>query len=253
MSTGYVVRARGLRPVVDGELPLPAASGVYSTSRGVARYVAAVLNGGTGEHGSVLEPTTLASCSNRIPGPPARVSLTATAHLTRSVSHSCDDCSTIQIARSAATSQPARRLARTVRLVQRRSGPITNLDPSAHGAGAEVIVHDGQLLLKPLHPIPAMRRGMRLQPDDPNDPNLFQVDFSELGWVGRFRVVFSRGPEARAPVTRLQLDGLSFQKRPRCSQPETPCGRGTGSLRPDEISLVELRVPGRWPAVSTAP
>ena len=47
-------------------------------------------------------------------------------------------------------------------------GPVTNLFARAvFGAGAEVTVRGGHLMLKPLTPIPAMRRGMRLTPTIP--------------------------------------------------------------------------------------
>ena len=64
---------------------------------------------------------------------------------------------------------------------------------------------------KPLTPVPALRKGMRLYPDDPFDPAVFRVDFSALG-KGTLRVVF-RGVDARATKPRLQMDGMSFQKR----------------------------------------
>ena len=55
-------------------------------------------------------------------------------------------------------------------------GPVTNLFTRAlFGAGAEVTVHGGHLMLKPLTLVPAMRRGMRLYPDDPGDSRVFRV------------------------------------------------------------------------------
>jgi hypothetical protein len=48
-------------------------------------------------------------------------------------------------------------------------------------------------MLKPLHPIPAIRRGMRLYPDDPNDPWVFRVEMPGYGQT--HRVVFDRGAE----------------------------------------------------------
>jgi CubicO group peptidase (beta-lactamase class C family) len=61
LATGYVLRSRGLKPVADREVPTPGGGGMYSTTADMARYVAALLHGGTGEHGSVLKPDTLAS------------------------------------------------------------------------------------------------------------------------------------------------------------------------------------------------
>ncbi|MGO9906225.1 MAG: hypothetical protein ACLP4R_16050 [Solirubrobacteraceae bacterium] len=85
------------------------------------------------------------------------------------------------------------------------------------GAGAEVTVRDGQLMLKPLQPIPAIRRGMRLHPDDPNDPWAFRVEMPEYGI--NLRVVFSQSPEGARTVTRLLTDAFSFQKRPDARNP----------------------------------
>jgi CubicO group peptidase (beta-lactamase class C family) len=61
-------------------------------------------------------------------------------------------------------------------------GPRTNLFVRLLlGAGAQVRVRDRQLVLLPLTPVPAMRRGMRLHPDDPDDPYVFRIDMSEMG------------------------------------------------------------------------
>ena len=73
-------------------------------------------------------------------------------------------------------------------------GPVTNLSLRVlMGAGAEVVVQGGHLMLKPLTPIPAMRRGFRLYPDDPDDPWVFRIYFPEFGMD--FRVVFDGGPK----------------------------------------------------------
>ena len=56
-------------------------------------------------------------------------------------------------------------------------GPVSNLFTRAlFGAGAEVTVHGGHLMLKRLTPVPAMRRGFRLYPDDPDDPECFVLN-----------------------------------------------------------------------------
>jgi CubicO group peptidase (beta-lactamase class C family) len=60
LATGYELRSRGLKVVTDREI-VPAGGGsVYSTTSDMARYVAALLGGGANEHGSVLQPETLA-------------------------------------------------------------------------------------------------------------------------------------------------------------------------------------------------
>ena len=96
-------------------------------------------------------------------------------------------------------------------------GPVTNLVSRAlMGAGPEVVVQGGQLMLKPLTPIPAMRRGFRLYPDDPDDPWVFRVYFPEFGM--NLRVVFDSGPKG-GKATRLLLDTMSFERRPDVHNP----------------------------------
>ena len=62
-----------------------------------------------------------------------------------------------------------------------------------------------------------MRRGLRLHPDDPDDPNVFRVQSPEFG-MG-FRAVFSRGTEDGVTETRLLIDLMSFHKRPDIRNP----------------------------------
>ena len=61
LATGYDLGANGPRAVPDREFVTAGAASVYSTPRDMARYVAALLGGGTNEHGSVLERATLAT------------------------------------------------------------------------------------------------------------------------------------------------------------------------------------------------
>ncbi len=61
LATGYALRSHGPRPVGDCDVVTVGGGSIYSTTSDMARYVAALLGGGTGEHGSVLEPETLAS------------------------------------------------------------------------------------------------------------------------------------------------------------------------------------------------
>jgi CubicO group peptidase (beta-lactamase class C family) len=60
LATGYTLGSRGPTAVTDREWVTAAASSIYSTPRDMARYLAALLGGGTGEHGQVLKPATLA-------------------------------------------------------------------------------------------------------------------------------------------------------------------------------------------------
>jgi hypothetical protein len=109
-------------------------------------------------------------------------------------------------------------------------GPVTNLFLRAlMGAGAEVVVQGGHLMLKPLTPIPAMRRGFRLYPDNPDDPWVFRIYFPEFGM--EFRVVFDGGSNERT-TRRLLLDVMSFEKRPdfRNPRPWLTGGLAVGSV-----------------------
>ena len=61
LATGYKLGARGPKAIPDRQLVPAAAGAIYSTTRDMARYVAALLGGGSNEHGSVLKPETLAT------------------------------------------------------------------------------------------------------------------------------------------------------------------------------------------------
>jgi CubicO group peptidase (beta-lactamase class C family) len=220
LASGYVLRSRGLKPVADREVLTPGGSGMYSTTRDMARYIAVLLGGGANEHGSVLKPDTLASMFQpqfqpdpRVPGmglgfEPGEESGHATVGKSGIVS---GFLSAMMLApdagiglvvfsntggldgRGVADPLSVALLRRLLRLPDAAirtdipvrpetwseicgwyspdPGPVTNLFARAlMGAGAEVTVHGGQLLLKPLTPVPAMRRGLRLYPDDPDDP-----------------------------------------------------------------------------------
>ncbi len=80
------------------------------------------------------------------------------------------------------------------------------------GAGVEVAVRRGHLVLRTLSPIPALFRGLQLHPDNMDDPYIFRIDLSQYG-LATARVVFSRDESG---VTRgIHLDGvlLSADKR----------------------------------------
>jgi CubicO group peptidase (beta-lactamase class C family) len=61
LATGYVLGPRGANAVADRDWVGAGGGGIYSTTRDLARYLAALLGGGANEHGSVLEPATLAT------------------------------------------------------------------------------------------------------------------------------------------------------------------------------------------------
>ena len=93
------------------------------------------------------------------------------------------------------------------------AGPVTNLWQRAMmGAGAEVAVRRGRLVLTPLTPVPGMRTPMVLHPDDPDDPRIFRIVFPQYGRTDR--VVFT---DDRPP--RLLIDVMSWEKRPDWRDP----------------------------------
>jgi CubicO group peptidase (beta-lactamase class C family) len=61
LATGYELRSRGAEPVADYEVIPVGAGAIYSTPRDMARCLAALLDGGGNEHGSVLKPSTVAT------------------------------------------------------------------------------------------------------------------------------------------------------------------------------------------------
>jgi CubicO group peptidase (beta-lactamase class C family) len=61
LATEYALRSHGPRPIRDCDLITAGGGGIYSTTRDMARYVAALLRGGASERGPVLEPETLAA------------------------------------------------------------------------------------------------------------------------------------------------------------------------------------------------
>jgi len=60
LATGYRIRSDGAKAVIDRQGVTPAAGSIYSTPLDMARYIAALLAGGAGEHGSILRPDTVA-------------------------------------------------------------------------------------------------------------------------------------------------------------------------------------------------
>ncbi|HXV94414.1 MAG TPA: serine hydrolase domain-containing protein [Pseudonocardia sp.] len=60
-ATGYTVRSRGPEPIADYEVVTAGGAAAWSTPGDMGRYLAALLGHGANEHGSVLEPSTLAT------------------------------------------------------------------------------------------------------------------------------------------------------------------------------------------------
>jgi CubicO group peptidase (beta-lactamase class C family) len=61
LATEYALRSHGPRPIRDGDLITAGSGGIYSTTRDMAGYVAALLGGGGNERGPVVKPETLAA------------------------------------------------------------------------------------------------------------------------------------------------------------------------------------------------
>lgn len=94
------------------------------------------------------------------------------------------------------------------------------------GAGIEVFVRGGQLMVRLLTPVPALFRGFPLQPDGAADPDIFRIDMSRLGPFS-MRVAFGR--EAGLAVTSANIDlmPISLRKQPEGMNPRR---WGTGVL-----------------------
>jgi CubicO group peptidase (beta-lactamase class C family) len=97
-------------------------------------------------------------------------------------------------------------------------GPLTNARVRAVvGAGVEVGFRRGHLMLRGLTPLPPLRKGVRLYPDDENDPYVFRTDLSELGG-GTQQVVFSREPATGETFLHMGMM-LRLSKRPTVRNP----------------------------------
>ncbi len=304
LATGYTLRSRGPKAVTDRQWVARAASSIYSSPRDMARYLAALLGDGTGEHGPVLRPETLATMFEphyqpdpRIPG----VGLgffrgDAGGHLV--VGHqgvlpgfhsqifmAPDDGVGVMAftngARQAAGWLPAevgRLLGHLLGVPDeairtdvphhpelwgdlcgwyRPRAQRTDMQAwSMAGAGAEVVVRRGRLVLRALSPVPALYRGFPLHPDDDTDPDVFRIDLSKFG-IGTGRVVFSREPGVGTTAVHLELP-MSLEKRPASENPRLWI---TGALAVAATAIAVRRRttgcamvrPARKPAKATAP
>jgi CubicO group peptidase (beta-lactamase class C family) len=61
LATGYTLGRRGAEAVPDRDWIGAGGGGIYSTTRDIARFAAALMAGGANEHGSVLAPASLAT------------------------------------------------------------------------------------------------------------------------------------------------------------------------------------------------
>lgn len=97
-------------------------------------------------------------------------------------------------------------------------GPLTDLRArGALGAGVEVFVRRGRLMLRSISALPGLYRGTPLRPDDPDDPYVFQLQVSEEGFGPR--VVFSLEPGGGTRAVHLDAMPLSMLRRSRATDP----------------------------------
>jgi CubicO group peptidase (beta-lactamase class C family) len=93
-------------------------------------------------------------------------------------------------------------------------GPEPGLNTSfralSAGAEMEVYVADDQLMVRPLIGPASMRKGIRLQAADPNDPLVFQISISGMA----LKAVFQRDRFGQVRKLQLAMPGFTFVKRP---------------------------------------
>ncbi len=266
LATGYRLRSDGAKAVTDRQGVTAAAGSIYSTPRDMARYVVALLGGGSGEHGSILKPETVARMFEphyrpdpRIPGMGLafwRVDLgghAAVEHqgvvpgFNSQIFLAPDDNVGVVAFTNGSRNASGWLTGETQRLVRELIGAprdCIRTDIPQHpeiwgkvcgwyrpraqrtdlqawsilGAGVEVSVRRGQLILRTLSPIPALYRGLPLHPDDQEDPYVFRIDLLKYG-LGTVRVVFSR--DLSGTTTGVHLDGvlLSADRHPKSINP----------------------------------
>ena len=74
-------------------------------------------------------------------------------------------------------------------------------------------------------PIPPLYRGFDLHPDDPDDPYVFRLDFSEFGMAG-MRLVFGRAPRREDDGSPPGPDAGLGRQAARGHQPDALARRG---------------------------
>jgi CubicO group peptidase (beta-lactamase class C family) len=271
LATGYELRAHGAVEVAEYDVVPLGAGALYATARDMALFLAALLGGGTNEHGTILKPETLDYMYQPHHRPDARMAGNGLAFFRSDLGGRLglehDGVlpgfdSQLFLAPAAgvgffAVANGARRgmhwlTPEVGRLLRRELGvpdvtirgdvphhpecwrdlcgwyrlPAHRTDPArfALGAGAEVFVRHGRLMLRFLGPIPALYKGFVLHPDDANDPYVFRVELPWLG-VGTARVVFSGPTHPHRPtgeptsLMHLEFGPLSLPKRPAATNP----------------------------------
>jgi CubicO group peptidase (beta-lactamase class C family) len=85
------------------------------------------------------------------------------------------------------------------------------------GVGAEVLVRNGEPLLRFLTPMPALFRGFPLIPDDPDDPYVYRLDLNDDGL--EMRVVFDQDMGKMTDRLHLDLMPITLTKQPPVRNP----------------------------------
>lgn len=125
------------------------------------------------------------------------------------------------------------------------AAPLTDLRArSMFGAGAEVFVRRGRLMLRALSPIPAVYRGFALHPDDAGDPYVFRIDLSEFG-IGTAGVIFTRDPGTGSTAVHLDLYPVSLHKQPTVKNPRYWVSGGLGAVAVAAVVQAVRRPRGR--------
>jgi hypothetical protein len=109
------------------------------------------------------------------------------------------------------------------------SAHLTDPARLAIGAGADVVVRRGQLMIRALSPIPALYRGFLLHPDDDKDPYVFRIELPWFG-IGTGRVIFSREPGVGTTAVHLDFAPLSFEKQTATQNPRRWVTGALGAL-----------------------
>jgi CubicO group peptidase (beta-lactamase class C family) len=276
LATGYELRSDGAEAVTDYEVVPIGAGAVYSTPADMARYLAALLGGGSNQHGCVLKPATLAAMFEPHYQPDPRVPGMGLAFFRTNlggrlaVEHDgilpgfdsqiflapSDGVAVMAFANGARrgmhwlTPEAAGVLRQLLGVRDavirtdvahhpenwadlcgwyRFSAHLTDPGKLAIGAGAEVIVRGGQLVIRFLSPIPALYRGFLLHPDDDTDPYVFRIELPWFG-IGTARVIFSQQPGVGTTAVHLDFGPLSFQKQPATTNPRRWATGAIGAL-----------------------
>jgi len=259
LATGYEMSRSGPRAVAPRDFITAGAASVYSTPNDMARYVAALLRGGTNDHGSVLQAATVSMMfapqyrpDPRIPGlglafwradlggHPAVEHQGTLPGFHSQIFLAPDDGlgvmaftngswrpdfwlpfevssilrTLIEVPEDMIRTDVPRRPDTWGDLCgwYRLAGPLTDVRMRGmFGAGAEVFVRRGQLMMRALTPIPTLYRGFPLYPDDPEDQTVFRLDLGAFG-LGSMRVVFAHDSGSPSRL-HLEVMPLTLSKR----------------------------------------